>query len=102
MRHLVFDITDSTDAILTLEAMASTRAAAHAVVMAEVAELLAWARAGFGGREGPVEDGYAWDHELLVQQEAGGWVTVTLSFSASEEFAAAFQAAFGIDDDGDA
>ncbi|MFT7722435.1 MAG: hypothetical protein QM788_06350 [Roseateles sp.] len=100
MRHLIFDLSDGSDGILTLEAMASTREAAHAAVMAEVAQLLAWAHAAFGGRQGPVEDGHAWDHELLVQHEAGGWVTVTLTFSASAEFAEAFQAAFADGDGG--
>ena len=95
MRYLTFDFTDSSDDILTLEAMASTREAEHAAVMAEVARLLAWAQAEFGGRQGPVEDGNAWDHELLVQHEAGGWITVTLTFSASPDFADAFQAEFG-------
>jgi hypothetical protein len=99
MRHFTFDVTDSSDDILTLEAMASTREAEHAAVMAEVEQVLAWAWAEFGGRRGPVEDGNAWDHELLVQHEAGGWVTVTLTFSASAEFADAFQAAFGEVDD---
>lgn len=94
MHHLTFDLTDSADDILTLEAMASTREAEHAAVMAEVHQLLAWANAEFAGRQGPVEDGFAWDHELLVQLEDGGWVTVTLTFSASPEFAEAFQAAF--------
>jgi hypothetical protein len=95
MHHLTFDLTDSSDHVLTLETMASTREAEHAAVMAEVAQVLAWAQAEFGGRHGPVEDGHAWDHELLVQHEAGGWITVTLTFSASAEFAEAFQAAFG-------
>lgn len=99
MRHLSFDLTDGSDDILTLEAMASTREAEHAAVMAEVAQVLAWARAEFGGRQGPVEDGNAWDHELLVQHEVGGWVTVTLTLSASAEFAEAFQATFGDMDD---
>jgi hypothetical protein len=94
MRHLTFDLTDSSDDILTLEAMASTRGAEHAAVMAEVAQVLAWAQAEFGGRQGPVEEGYACDHELLVQHEAGGWITVTLTFSASPEFAEAFQTIF--------
>ncbi len=97
MHHLTFDLTDSSDDILTLEAMASTREAQHAAVMAEVQQVLAWAQAEFGGRQGPVEEGHAWDHELLVQHEAGGWVTVTLTFSASAEFAEAFQAAFARD-----
>lgn len=78
MRHLTFDLTDSSDDILTLEAMVSTREAEHAAVMAEVAQVPAWAQAEFGGRQGPVEDGPSWDHELLVQHEAGGWVTATL------------------------
>ncbi|MBV8034737.1 hypothetical protein [Roseateles sp.] len=98
MRHLTFDLTDSSDDILTLEAMASTREAGRAAVMVEVEQVLAWAQAEFGGRQGPVEDGFAWDHELLVQHEAGGWVTVTLTFSASAEFAEAFKATFGGDD----
>jgi hypothetical protein len=42
-----------------------------------------------------VEDGNAWDHELLVQHEAGGWITVTLTFSASAEFVDTFLTAFG-------
>jgi hypothetical protein len=95
MHHLAFDLTGSSDDILTLEAMASTREAEHAAVMAEVEQVLGWAQAEFGGRQGPVEDGNAWDHELLVQHEAGGWVTVTLTFSASAEFADAFQVMFG-------
>ena len=99
MQYLTFDLTDSSDDILTLEAMASTREAEHAAVMAEVAQVLDWAQAEFGGRQGPVEEGLAWDHELLVQQEAGGWITVTLTFSASPEFAEAFQAVFVDPDD---
>ncbi|MGQ3051826.1 MAG: hypothetical protein ACT6S0_08585 [Roseateles sp.] len=95
MEYLSFDLTDSSDGILTLQAMASTRAAGHAAVMDEVHQVLAWAQTEFGGRQGAVEDGNAWDHELLVQHEAGGWVTVTLTLSASAEFAGAFQAALG-------
>jgi hypothetical protein len=94
MQHLSFDLTDGSDDIHTLEAMASTRAAAHAAVMAEVQQVLAWANDAFAGRQGPVEEGFAWDHELLVQHEAGGWVTVTLTLSASPEFLDAFQAVF--------
>ncbi len=101
MRYLIFDATDSTDDILTLEAMASTREAEHAAVMAEVSQVLAWAQAEFGSRQGPVEDGHAWDHELLVQPEPGGWTTVTLTFSASAEFAEALRARFCADDAAD-
>lgn len=92
MRYLCFDLSEGSDGIQTLDAMASTREAEHAAVMAEVAQVLAWAQAEFAGQQGPVEDGHAWDHDLLVQREAGGWVTVTLSLSASAAFAEAFEA----------
>ncbi len=94
MRHLTLALTDSSDDILTLEAMASTREAEHAAVMAEVDQVLAWAQTNYGDRQGSVEDGNDWDHELLIQHEAGGWITVTLTFSASREFAEAFRAVF--------
>jgi hypothetical protein len=95
MRHLTFDLSDSTDGAITLEAMASTReSAGHAAVMAEVDVVLAWANTEFGERKGPVEDGHVWDHELLIQHEADGWITVTLTFSATPEFADAFLAVF--------
>jgi hypothetical protein len=99
MQHLTFHLTDGDDGIQTLEAMASTRAADHAAAMAEVQQVLAWAEAEFGDRHGPVEDGGAWDHDLLVQHEAGGWVTVTLTFSASDEFAQALLQRFSVVDE---
>jgi len=99
MRYLSFDLSDGSDEILTLEAMASTREAEHAAVMAEVDQVLAWAHAEFGARKGPVEEGHAWDHELLIQHELGGWITVTLTLSASPEFADAFRPIFGEDEE---
>ena len=98
LHWLDFDHTDGSDGILTLEAMASTRETEHAAVMAEVEQVLAWARAAFRGRQGPVEEGHAWDCELLVQHEAGGWITVTLSLSASQEFVDAFALVFEADE----
>ena len=95
MRYLIFDFSDGDDGIATLEAMASTREAEHAAVRAEAEHVLDWAQAHFPGRHGPVEDGNAWDHELLVQQEEGGWVTVTLTLTASPEFLEAFLAVYG-------
>jgi len=95
MRYLSFELTEGSDDIFTLDAMASTREAEHAAVMAEAEQVLAWVHAEFGGRRGPVEEGNAWDHELLVQHEAGQWITVTLTFSASPEFVDAFLPVFG-------
>ena len=95
LRYLDFDHSDSSDGIFTLQAAASTREAEHAAVMGEVEQVMAWARAAFAGRQGPVEDGHAFDHELLVQHEAGGWITVTLTISASQEFLDTFLPVFG-------
>lgn len=95
LRYLAFDHSDSSDGIFTLEAVASTREKEHAAVMGEVEQVRAWAHAEFAGRQGPVEEGHAWDDELLIQHEAGGWITVTLSISASQEFFASLLAAFG-------
>lgn len=99
LRTLTLDLTDSSDDVLTLEAMASTREAQHADVMEEVDGVMEWARREFAGRQGPVEEGYAWDDELLIQRETDGWITVTLTLSASPEFAQAFMAAFGDTED---
>jgi hypothetical protein len=95
LRYLTIDVTDSSDDVLTVEAMASTRESQHAAVMAEVDQILAWARREFAGRHGPVEDGCAWDSELLIQREGEGWITVTLTLSASPEFVEAFMPIFG-------
>jgi len=95
MRYLIFDFSDGDDGIASFEAMASTRADEHPVVLAEAQQVLDWAHRHFPNRHGPVEDGHAWDHELLVQQEEGGWLTVTLTLSASAEFADAFFAVYG-------
>ena len=95
MRYLIFDFSDGDDGIASFEAMASTRADEHPAVLAEAQQVLDWAHQHFPNRHGPVEDGHAWDHELLTQQEEGGWLTVTLTLSASAEFADAFFAAYG-------
>ncbi len=95
LRYLAFDYSDSSDGIFTLEAVASTREQEHAAVMGEVEQVRAWARSEFAGRQGPVEDGHAWDDELLIQHETGGWITVTLTISASQEFVDPFLTMFG-------
>jgi hypothetical protein len=95
MRYLIFDFSDGGDGIATLEAMASTREDEHPAVLAEAQQVLDWAYRHFPNRHGPVEDGHAWDHELLTQREEGGWLTLTLTLSASAEFADAFLAVYG-------
>lgn len=95
MHYLSFDTSDSTDGVHTLEAIASTRAAQHAAVMAEVQQVLDWAWRHCPHGHGPVEEGHAWDHDLSVVQEPGGWVAVSLTLTGTEDFAQALLAAFG-------
>lgn len=99
MNYLSFDLSDSTDGIHTLEAMAATRAdggeAAQAEVMAEIRQVLDWAWQTFAHSHGPVDEGGDWDHDLQ-QQDEGDWRTVTLTLTASAAFLAAFEARFGL------
>jgi hypothetical protein len=97
MRFLTFDISDSSDGVTTLEAMASTAAEHHAAVLAEAQQVLDWAWRRFADSHGPVEDGMDSDHDLQVQVEDGHWHTVTLTLSASPHFAEAFAEAFVAD-----
>lgn len=98
MRYLAFDLSDNADGVLTLEAMASTGAQAHAQVMDEVDEVLAWAERHFPHTRGAADDGMDWDHDLQVTEEDGGWHTVTLTLSASPAFAQAFLERFPVPD----
>ena len=43
MHYLSFDLSDNDEGVTTLEALASTPAAQHAAVMAEVQQVLDWA-----------------------------------------------------------
>lgn len=99
MQYLIFELSEGDDGVAALEAMASTRADSREAVMAEVRQVLDWAWRAFPGGHGPVEEGGVWDHELLEQEEAGGWCTVTLTLSAAPVFVEAFLAAFGGEDD---
>jgi hypothetical protein len=95
MRYLTFDLSEGSDGVSTLEAMASTRPADNAAVMSEVQQVLNWAWRHFPDQHGPVEEGMAWDHELLVQEEDGIWRTVTLTLTGAPHFVEAFVAEFG-------
>lgn len=94
MKFLSFEVSDSTDGITTVEAMASTAADQHATALAEAQQVLDWAWRQFPDTHGPVEDGMDWDHDLQVHVEDGRWHTVTLTLSASQRFAEAFSADF--------
>lgn len=99
MRYLSFDLSDSTDGIHTLEAIASTRAEQHAAVMEEVRQVLDWAARRFPHGPGPLDEGLDWDHDLAVSQEPGGWHAVSLTLTGTQAFADELLAAFGTGDD---
>lgn len=91
MRYLNFDHSESTDGVVSLEAMASTAAAQHDAVMQEVQQLLDWAWQHFPDTHGPVDEGMDWDHDLQVSVDGDGpWHTVTLTLTASPRFVEAF------------
>lgn len=95
MRYLSFDLSEGSDGVTTLDALASTDAARHAEVLAEAEAVLAWCRHEFPHTEGAVDEGMDWDHELQVSVEAGGWHSVALTLTGSPRFVEAFLAAFG-------
>jgi hypothetical protein len=100
MRYLQFTRSEGSDGTTTLEAMAATGADRHAAVLAEVQQVLDWARAHFSLGPGPLDDGNDWDHDLQCHVEAGGWHTVTLTLTGTPPFVEAWTLAFaGATDD---
>jgi len=95
MHYLSFDLSEDTEGVTTLEALASTSAEQHAAVMAEVQQVLDWAWRQFPHTHGPVDEGMDWDHDLQIGVEPGGWHAVTLTLTGSPRFVEEFFAAFG-------
>lgn len=94
VHYLIFDLSDDAHGVSTLEAMASTSAAQHAAVMAEVQQVLEWAWRSFPHTHGSLDDGMDWDHDLQLSVEEGGWHAVTLTMTGSARFVDEFLAAF--------
>jgi len=95
VNYLDFELSEGSDGVATLEAMAATSAEEHAAVMAEVQQVLAWAWTHFPHSHGPADDGMDWDHELQLSVEGGHWHAVTLTLTASPRFVEAFLVVFG-------
>jgi len=93
-RFLTADLADTTDGDAVLELSASTRAAHHAEVMAEVQQVLAWCEARRPGDHGPRDEGHAWHHDLQTVVEDGGWHTVALTIIADPAWVQALAEAF--------
>ncbi len=119
LQYLEFDYAEDTDGIGTFEAMASVGPEHVQAVLGEMTQVLAWAFEHFGEAHGPLEDGFAWDHDLqgqqeftleevlhfdernsrvVVQQHAPGVPrhTYTLSISGSPDFCDALRARFDL------
>ena len=95
VNYLIFDLSGDAHGVTTLEAMASTSAAQHAAVMAEVQLVLDWAWRSFPHTHGPLDEGMDWDHDLQVSVEEGRWHAVTLTLTGSQRFAEEFVGEFG-------
>ena len=97
LRYLEFDQSEDTGGIGTFEAMASTAPDRIAAVEAEIARVLAWARATFPEGPCPLADGAAWDYDLQELDEGPARRTLVLSISGSPAFGAALRERFGLD-----
>ena len=91
---LTVDVSDNDEGVVTIEALASTSAAAHAAALAEAQQVLDWAWRAFPHTHGPADEGGEWDHDLQAGAEADGWHAVTLTLTGTPEFAQAFAAEF--------
>ena len=97
LRYLDFDYSEDTEGHGTFDAMASTVPAKTREVLAEVAEVLAWANATFPDAQGALEDGAAWDFDLQQTSETPELDTVTFSLSGTADFCAALREQFKLD-----
>ena len=119
LHYLEFDYSEDDEGTGTWDAIASVAPPHVAPLQAEIARLLQWAHAEFGGRRGPIEEGGAWDYDLHSEPEGaplqplhfdpatgglqpplapqpGARHTLTLSLCGTAEFGAALRGAFGI------
>lgn len=97
LHYLTLDLSEDTDGVGTVEAMAATDLAQAEAVDAEVRQVLDWAWRRFPDSHGALDDGHDWDHDLQVSvEETGGrrWRTVTLTLSGSPAFMSAFCAQY--------
>jgi len=97
LRYLDFDYSEDTEGHGTFDAMATTVPAKTREVLAEVAEVLAWANATFPDMQGALENGAVWDFDLQQTREAPEFDTVTFSLSGTADFCAALREQFKLD-----
>lgn len=80
LRYLRFDRMDGDDGQVTFEAMADVRPEEAGRVRDEWQRVLAWVRAQWPDREGPLDEGGDWDH-ACTERRLADWheFTVTLT-----------------------
>ena len=97
LQFLTFEVSDDGEGQGSWDAMASVRPDHLPAVRAEVAAVLAWAKAHRPGRRGPQEEGGVWD-ALEHQREEDGWITVTLTLTGPWAWGEALLARFAPQD----
>ncbi|AGU50143.1 hypothetical protein VAPA_1c30540 [Variovorax paradoxus B4] len=97
LRYLDFDYSEDTEGHGTFDAMASTVPTRTHEVLAEIAQVLAWADAAYPDARGALDEGAAWDFDLQQTREAPELDTVSFSLSGTEDFCAALRERFSLD-----
>lgn len=119
--YLDFDYSEDAAGWGSFDALASTLAAQHPAVLAQVQAVLDWANSAFAGQCAPLDEGGEWDYALQVLREGAGAgrapgaaaqpvlaaeagasstaadrYSVSLSITGTPGFCAAFREHFGI------
>ncbi len=117
LTYLEFDYSEDANGVGTFDALAATAPAHNALVLAEIATVLAWAHDAFEAQRAPLDEGGEWDYdlqgwrefravdvlnfdehsgELSTQPQATGATrhTVSLSVTGTPSFCAAFRERF--------
>ncbi len=94
LNYLIFDASEGDDGLCTFDALATVRSDQREAVNAEAQRVAAWMRAHMPHGPGPVEDGHAWDEDLVWLTEAQGgepWHTLSITYTIvptlAQEFA---------------
>ncbi len=97
LRYLDFDYSEDTEGHGSFDAMASTTPDKTPEVLAEIAQVMAWAEAMFPDARGALDDGATWDCDVQQTNEHPRFDTVTFSLSGTAAFCEALRAQFALD-----
>jgi hypothetical protein len=103
--YLDFDYSEDAAGWGSFDALASTLAAHHPAVLAQVQAVLDWANSAFAGQRAPLDEGGEWDHALQVLRERPGTAAsgvdtdrynVSFVITGTPAFCTAFRERFGL------